>query len=96
VEIRALMCEAMQMILEGSAMAPGHMEALLQELFIEEQVSAADYSPGDSAQLTAALQNGRGSFPMSSLLPPHSSEPLPDAPLHETSSSSITFRSSPW
>ena len=50
------------------------MEALLQELFIEGKVSAADYSPGVSAELTAALHNGRTSFPMASLLPPHSSK----------------------
>lgn len=67
---------SMQVISEGALHAPGHTEALLQELFIAGQESPAGYATGLSADLTAALAAGRASFPMASLLQSHSSERL--------------------
>ena len=64
----------MQVICEGAVQAPGHTEAVLQELFIAGQDSLASYAPGLSAEITASLAAGRTAFPMSSLLQSHSSE----------------------
>ncbi|BDA51126.1 phosphatidylinositol 4-kinase alpha [Coccomyxa sp. Obi] len=62
-----------QAIREGAVEAPGHTEAVLQELFIAGQDSLASYAPGLSANLTASLAAGRAAFPMASLLQSHSS-----------------------
>ncbi len=64
----------MQVIREGAVEAPGHTEAVLQELFIAGQDSLAGYAPGLSATLTASLAAGRDAFPLASLLQSHSSE----------------------
>lgn len=86
----AHLCFGAKVICKGAARAPGHTEALLQELFLAGQESAAVYVPGLSSELTAALAAGRANFPMASLLQGHSSAhcfimhhlfPVPDLPI---------------
>jgi hypothetical protein len=67
----------LQVVHQGAAGAPAYTEALLQELFLQGQSTAAAFAPGLSAALVAAQLAGRGEFPMAALEHGHSSARAP-------------------